>query len=1302
MATLLLSTAGAAVGSIFGPVGTVIGRAVGAVAGYALDQSLFATGRTVESGRLADLNVQTSHEGAPIPRVYGRVRVTGEMIWATRFEEEVSEEEAGGGGGKGGSDETTVEQYRYYANFAIGLCEGPIARINRVWADGKPFNLANASTRLYQGKAGQEPDSLIEAKQGSGRAPAYRDTAYIVFERLPLARFGNRVPQFSFEVMRPVGRLEKQIQAVTLIPGATEFGYSPTKVREVKAPGHRVPLNDHTDRAATDWKAAVGELQDLCPNLESVGLVAAWFGNDLRANHCEIRPGVVSHTMATVPGVWKVAGQVRGLAHLVSEHAGRRAYGGTPSDATIVAAIRDLNERGLGIMFYPFVMMDVPHGNGLPDPYGGAEQAAYPWRGMITASKAPGQPGSPDKTSEAADQVAAFVGTAAPGDFSAFGDAVAYSGPDEWSYRRFILHYAMLCAIAGGVDAFLIGSELRGLTTVRSDASSYPFVNRLKALAEDVRSILGPAVKISYAADWTEYFGHHPDDGSGDVRFHLDPLWAHGDIDFVGIDNYMPLADWRDGSDHLDAADWESGRSTAYLRANVAGGEGFDWYYASKADRNAQVRMPITDGDHGKPWVYRFKDLKAWWSSPHHDRPGGVEAASPTAWVPEGKQIRFTEAGCPAVDKGANQPNVFPDPKSSAGAYPYYSTGVRDDLIPRRFAEAVLSYWDPADPDHVAGSNPISGVYGERMVRHGRTHLWTWDARPFPAFPYLTDVWGDGDNWETGHWLSGRLGAASATDLVSRILADYGIDGVVVGELEGVVDGYAIEGIGSARAALEPLASLLMFEAFESGAAIRIVPRGRKTAASFDAAGLVDDGGRPLFSLRRAQETELPQEIAIGFSDPLADFRSTEARARRLVTGSGRAIRSLTGAAMSHAVARGFADAMLQDLWAGRETAAFALPRAAQRIEPGDICDVSAGGTTRTLMVTRIEDGAARRIEARSIDPAILSPTPDAPRVLLPQRTPVEAVPEVMLLDLPLLSGGEPPHAPRAAAFAEPWPGSVVIAIGTAETGFATRQALTRGAVLGELIEPLAPGPLWRLDRANRITVRLYGGGLVSLAEMAMLNGGNVAAVGSPLAGFEVLQFRDATMVDATTWQLAGLLRGQGGTADVAALGHQAGARFVLLDGAVVPLAISEAEAGLSLTVRCGPGDAVYDPDVFTDVGLVPALRGRMCLAPVQLRARRMAGGDIAVAWLRQTRAGGDAWEPVEVPLGEASEAYEVEILDGGDVVRAMAADAAAVTYTAAQQVADFGTLPDAIGVRVRQISATGGPGLPGERTFAF
>ena len=73
----------------------------------------------------------------------------------------------------------------------------------------------------------------------------------------------------------------------------------------------------------------------------------------------------------------------------------------------------------------------------------------------------------------------------------------------------------------------------------------------------------------------------------------------------------MPLADWRDGLDHLDAASADAITDLDYLRGNVEGGEGFDWFYASAADREAQVRTPITDGAAGEPWVFRYKDIRA-------------------------------------------------------------------------------------------------------------------------------------------------------------------------------------------------------------------------------------------------------------------------------------------------------------------------------------------------------------------------------------------------------------------------------------------------------------------------------------------------------------------------------------------------------------------------------------------------------------------------------------------------------------------------------------------------------------------
>ena len=127
------------------------------------------------------------------------------------------------------------------------------------------------------------------------------------------------------------------------------------------------------------------------------------------------------------------------------------------------------------VTLYPFVAMDVPAGSGLPDPWtGAASQPPYPWRGRITCTPAPGRAGSPDVTGAIAASVARFFGAAAPGHFAWTGMTMAYSGPAEWSFRRHILHCAALARQAGGVDAFIVGSELVGITRLRSAPGAYP------------------------------------------------------------------------------------------------------------------------------------------------------------------------------------------------------------------------------------------------------------------------------------------------------------------------------------------------------------------------------------------------------------------------------------------------------------------------------------------------------------------------------------------------------------------------------------------------------------------------------------------------------------------------------------------------------------------------------------------------------------------------------------------------------------------------------------------------------------
>lgn len=839
MAVILLQAAGAALGGIFGPVGAAIGQAAGALAGSLIDQSLINSTRTIHGRGLSGARIPSADEGASIARVYGTMRVAGTLIWATRFEETVSTERQGGKGGP------KVETYHYHGNFAVGLCEGPIALVRRVWADGRELDLTAIEMRLHRGDGGQMPDPLIEAKQGAGRAPAWRGLAYVVFERLPLDDFGNRIPMLQFEVVRAVGELEARIEAIAVIPGATEHGYALTPVSERPRPGEKRWLNRNSKRTDTDWAASIDELLALCPNLKSVALVTAWMGTDLRAGECEFHPCVEVSARRRESHEWRVGNLTRGTARLVGRIDDAPAYGGTPDDRAVIEAITDLKARGLKVVLYPFVLMDIVPGNGLPDPYGGAEQAALPWRGRLTSMPAPGEPGTTDGSVAIDADIAALCGTTAPHDIHVSGDSVSWAGGLDAGYRRMILHHAGLALAAGGVDGFLIGSEMVGLTRLRNAEGAFVFVEAMVALAEDVKSMLGPQTTVTYGADWSEYFGFHPDDGSGDVYFHLDPLWASPAIGAVGIDNYMPLSDWRDSDLETGNPDGAShANDQAALETAIAAGEGFDWYYRNAAERADRLRTPISDGLAGKHWVYRTKDISSWWQNQHHDRVGGAELPAPTAWVPRSKPVWFTELGCPAVDKGANQPNMFPDPKSAEGGLPYFSTGARDDAAQRAFLGAHLDHWNGA-------------TNADGMVATDHIHLWAWDARPYPAFPARADLWADGSNWRSGHWLGGRLGGTSLADLIAAILRDAGFNVFDVSAVDGAMAGFVAADTASPRALLGPLLDAFAIDAHEGAAGLVFASRLRGGRAAEALAVIADPDDGALIEETRAQEGEL-------------------------------------------------------------------------------------------------------------------------------------------------------------------------------------------------------------------------------------------------------------------------------------------------------------------------------------------------------------------------------------------------------------------------------------------------------------
>lgn len=608
------------------------------------------------------------------------------------------------------------------------------------------------------------------------------------------------------------------IPGVHLLPSTGEFSYDPLAYSAARSGAALASINTYyaPGGSKTDYSYAIDQLQSAHPECATVAIVCSWFCDGVTAGSCRIYPSTtfIGGAFSEASGLvdhWRVSGLTETSSALVpipTNPTGAFIYGGTPSDQSMVRCIRDLKSRGLRVIFYPFLLLTC---------------AGLPWRGQITYA--------PDNAAAASAAVAAFLGAAAPSQFSpdATNLTVNYAGSAaDFTFRRMILHYASLVALAGGVNLFVLGSELRGLDTIRGPGWSpaggadvngaavwdYPFVSGLATLAADVRSILDAAGLtknlathanlITYSADWSNWMGYQHAGANGQWP-HLDALWSSPDIDVVAFDNYLPLSDWTTGIGGLDAQNWSTPRyagawpppaaalvglglsgpptlySPAYLKANIEGGEKFDWFYADSenngpgfdpagsglvvsrphGDRLIQSRQPY----YSNQQLLGNKQLRWWWNNSHRaiyddgDGTGWSPHGPATAWIAQSKPIIFLEYGVPPLDKGTNQPNVFFSSTSSASATPYWSDwtpspggGYKpspNDTLPLIALQAIYDYWN-------GDGNNLTSFAGVPMVDFALSCVWSWDARPFPTFPILSSVWADAVDWPYGDSIAGK------------------------------------------------------------------------------------------------------------------------------------------------------------------------------------------------------------------------------------------------------------------------------------------------------------------------------------------------------------------------------------------------------------------------------------------------------------------------------------------------------------------------------------------------------------------
>ncbi len=1219
MASVILSTVATAIAPA-NPFAALAMTAGAKLLGGMIDNNLMGGGKSShrEGARLEELGVQTSTYGKAIPLIYGNARIAGNVIWSRPIKEvaTTTTSSQGGKGGGGGAKSSSTD-FSYFVTLAIAICEGPVDAVERAWADAKQLDLGLGTYRFYRGDEAQLPDALMESYEGIGHTPAYRGLCYVVIEDFPLADYGNRIPNFTFEVKKKIlwpdfegQSVEEMVTSVIMIPGSGEFVYD--TVVQQKLVGEEVEgqwvqrgeltrINSHTPSGKANSLLALDQLEDTLPNVEWVGLVVNWFGTDMAAGECIIKPGVEygANQATTEPEIWTVGGFTRGSAHPITYVGESPRYGGTPDDQSLLRYLDELRARGYQIFFYPMFLMDTD---------------AKPWRGRVTGS---------------ASEVASFF-TKTNG------------------YNAFITHYAHL--VAGKVDAFAIGSELIGLTKVSEEAGVYPAVDQLIALAETVKSIVGSEVKVTYAADWSEY--HHTEGG----WYNLDPLWACAAIDFVGIDAYFPLTNLPQN---------ELGYDIETVMEGWSSGEGYEYYYT---DESRTETAPLGA-------AYAWKNMAWWWENTHTN-----PDESTTAWEPQSKPIWLTEYGFPSVDGATNQPNVFYDPASSESYFPRLSRGRIDFRAQRLGIAATEAKWKDSP-----------------MIE--QKFLWTWDARPFPYWPDLLSVWADGGVWKTGHWVQGKLGASSLAAIVADLCqrAGLSLSLIDVSRLQDQVEGYIINAQSSARQLIEQLMAGYFFDAVESDGVLKFIPRGNAHAISIHADDIIplqQDDATERLTITRQQEFELPQRVEVSYINRLSNYQTGMQHSQRMVSDS-RNIASIgLPIVMADQRAKVIADISLYQSWMARTRYQFDVPMRYGELEPADVIELMQNDATHVIRITEVTLGrpgmlriAGEADDVASYDfyapPAVTEPVIVDTNVLAPTR--------MALLDIPALATDAAEHATlrfAAAGLSAGWAGAVIYRSDDEGGSYQRLVEHSQACVMGAAVSTLGDGPSVVFDEVGSVDVVLIGtGSLHNAGELAVLNGANLALIGQ-----ELIQFKQAVELASGKYRLSGLLRGRLGT-EYAISAHGAGERFILLDARLQKDAVPDGLFGLSRMYKGASfGQTLGQVQAESFTYQARALKP---YAPVHIGGMRDDAGNLTLHWVRRARLGGAWRDGVDIPINEASEAYDIEIMSGDSVVRLLHAATPEILYSAAEQTDDFGAPLGAVSVRIYQLSQRVGRGYP-------
>lgn len=523
-----------------------------------------------------------------------------------------------------------------------------------------------------------------------------------------------------------------------------------------------------------------------------------------------------------------------------------------------------------------------------------------------------------------------------------------------------------------------------------------------------------------------------------------------------------------------------------------------------------------------------------------------------------------------------------------------------------------------------------------------------------------------------------------------------------------VVRGYRVSSTGSLRASIEPLQSVWPFDVVQSGYKIKFKRRASSTSvatvaeADFDARASGDKAGQRLTAVRE-MTSQLPARVTLKYLDVNREYDIGEQYAERLNTGSVNKTSVEPPIVLDADDAAQAVEVLLYLYWMERTTMAFALPPSYRHLEPGDIITIPVDGALIDVRLTDVdhESSGVVRCGARPHVPAtyVSTATTDSGSVLVSAAA-ARGGTNFELLDIPVIVDDYSVSGYIAALgrYRTGWTGGSVFRSIDGGMSYSSVATTSLASSIGYATSAIGmPASFGMIDAATAFNVSIHVETLSSVTEQQMLAGANHFAFGAD-GRWEIIAAQNCVLQIDGSYLLTNILRGRFGTEANAGL-HLLGDRLVQLSKSRLQfIQASINQIGTDALFKSSSFGASLDgypgaSFVYRGVNLKP-------LSPIYLNgSRHPTTNDWSIEWLRRSRIGGEWRDAVDVPLGEAREAYDVEIYSSATyttLIRTFSGlSSAAATYTSAQQVADFGSNQPTLYVKVYQLSDTVGRGSP-------